>query len=196
MLKNTLVALLVTAAAGVCIWAATLFVRSWLAQPHVVDQCEDRSGTHAFASVAEREQYYVCVDANAKLFIEKDYAETKDLTKAFLTLLTALLVASITFSEKIVDLSRAGWWSRGLMISCWVLLLIAIATCGAALAFMTTTAGWAAYYPHSDYREFEGKAVWLLIVAGLCFGSSLVALLIAGIISLFDRRPAPRPVLL
>ena len=193
MLKNTLVALLVAAAAGVCIWTGALFIRSWIAQPEVDEQCEDRSGTHTLRNVAERAEYYLCVDANAKLFIEKDYAETKDLTKAFLTLLTALLVASITFSEKIVDLSRASWWSRGLMISCWVLLLIAIATCGAGLAFMTTAVGWAAYYPQTAYREFEGKAVSLLIVAGLCFGSALVSLLIAGIISLLDRRPGPLP---
>jgi hypothetical protein len=190
MLKHALVLLLVISAAAVCIWVSALFVRSWLAQPDAVLACEDRGGKYSSDRVADRAQYFTCREADAKLFLDKDYTETKDLTKAFLTLLTALLVASITFSEKIVDLSRSGWWSRGMMICCWVLLLIAIATCGAALAFMTTAVGWATYYPQADYRQFEMKAVWLLIIAGLSFGSALVSLLIAGIISLIDSLPA------
>jgi hypothetical protein len=129
-----------------------------------------------------------CLADNAQLFLDKDYAETKDLAKAFLTLLTAILVASITFSEKIVDLSRAGWWSRGAMISCWVLILIAIASSGTGLALMSVAAGWAAYRPDVDFRVFELRAVTLFISAGLSFGAGLVALFVAGVISLVDRR--------
>ena len=35
-------------------------------------------------------------------FLKYDYGETKDLCKSFLTLVSALLVFSVTFSEKIV----------------------------------------------------------------------------------------------
>jgi hypothetical protein len=105
------------------------------------------------------------MDERARLFIERDFAETKDLAKAFLTLLTAVLVASITFSEKIVDVNRSGWWPRGLMIGSWIMVLVAIASSGAGLALMAQGAGYAAYFPHANYRVFETTAVQLFITA-------------------------------
>jgi hypothetical protein len=164
----------------------TIILSNWTARPEIVADCSDRFGIHHPVK-SELLRYYACVDRKAQLFVERDFAETKDLSKAFLTLLTAVLVASITFSEKIVDLHRSTWWPRGLMISSWVLLLLAIVTCGTGLALMTIAAGYASYFTHLDYRLFEVKAVWLFGIAGLSFGSGLVALLVAGIVSLVDR---------
>jgi hypothetical protein len=42
-------------------------------------------------------------DAFFETFLKYDYAETKDLAKDFLTLVSAILVFSLTFAEKIVN---------------------------------------------------------------------------------------------
>jgi hypothetical protein len=102
--------------------------------------------------------------ASAKIFMDRDYAETKDLAKAFLTLLTAVFFGSVTFSEKIVNLNQSEWTSKALMILCWCLLLLAIASCGAGLALMATAAGFATYEPDFDYRQFERSSLSLFIV--------------------------------
>src|SRR5690349_17567982 len=64
----------------------------------------------------------------ATLFAQ-DYTESKDLAKAFLTLLVAVFVGSITFSEKIVDVKTSGVWAKATMILCWICILIAIVAC-------------------------------------------------------------------
>lgn len=69
---------------------------------------------------ADHDGYLTCRQADADVFVKSDYGEMKDLAKSFLTLLTAALVASITFSEKIVDLSHAGIWARLLMVPSWI----------------------------------------------------------------------------
>ncbi len=120
--------------------------------------------------------------------MEKDYDVTKDLGKSFLTLLAGLLVASITFSEKIINLHSATRTARTLMICCWLFLLVAIITCGVGLALMTVAAGWASYQPFRDFRVFETSAVYLFISAGLSFGGGMVSLLVAGIVSLNERK--------
>jgi hypothetical protein len=189
MHKHFLIVGLVLGSLVLCGWVARVFTRSWFEQPSFIPTCKDRDGLHRFEINEERASYYKCREKQAQIFVQNDFAETKDLAKAFLTLLTGVLVASITFSEKIVDLNRSGWWARGLMISSWVLILVAIACCGSGLALMATASGYASYYPHLHFRQFEFKAVKLLIAAGLSFGSGLVALLVAGIISLVERRP-------
>ena len=55
-----------------------------------------------------------------------DYGETKDTAKAFSTLITAVFVASITFSEKIVNFQNANRLSSFAMFVSWTLLLIVI----------------------------------------------------------------------
>lgn len=178
--------ILIVIGGSLCVWTASIFVKNWFETPKLLSECEDRFGSHR--SDDDLEGYWRCIDNRAKLFIEKDYSEAKDLAKSFLTLLTAILVASITFSEKIVDLARSGWWSRGLMISCWILLLIAIASCGTGLALMNSALWFASYSPQLAYRELQVKSGILFILAGLSFGSALMSLLIAGIISLTERR--------
>jgi hypothetical protein len=171
----------------ISIWAGYSFLAAATQPPGVMITCPDRDGIQQYQQ--DQAGFLPCIEERAKMFLDRDYAEAKDASKAFLTLLIAVFVASLTFSEKIVDVQRSGWWSRGLMITCWVLLLVAIASCGAGLALMMTAAGYAAYTPQLSYWSLEGKAVYLYIVSGLAFGGSLVALLIAGIISLVEQRP-------
>jgi hypothetical protein len=134
-----------------------------------------------------------CRKQEATLFIEKDYTEMKDLAKAFLTLVTAVFVASITFSEKIVNFSTAGWWSKGMMITSWVLLLLAIASCGLAVSIAAMGAIGAAHDPSYEFVQFGYRSAYFFISSGLLFGSALVALLVAGIISLVQAGHAVAP---
>jgi len=192
-IRNTIfLAVIILIALGV-FFAGTTAKRDFKRQPAVATTCSDRFGQHLADKTSQPRmtEFLKCADENARLFFERDYGETKDLAKAFLTLLTAVLVASITFSEKIVDLSRAGWQQRGLMILCWVLLLSAILSCGVGLSLMSTAAGWATYYPQTEYRTFEYQAVRLFIVAGMSFAGGLASLLAAGIFALMHRRSAP-----
>jgi hypothetical protein len=135
-----------------------------------------------------------CTRSLAKLFIERDYLESKDLAKAFLTLISAILVGSITFSEKIVDIHNARTLSIGLMISCWFLLLSGLITCGTGLAFMALGAGMATYRPDLDYWHREDTAVLLFLAAGVAFVLALAALVVAGIVSLVQKRAAARTI--
>ena len=47
------------------------------------------------------------MDPSIKDFLAYDYMEAKDMAKAFLTLVSAILVGTITFSEKIVNFETA-----------------------------------------------------------------------------------------
>lgn len=55
-------------------------------------------------------------------FLTYDYGEAKDLAKAFLTLVSAVLVGTITFSEKIVNFQTASFIQRRLVIGSWIFL--------------------------------------------------------------------------
>lgn len=167
-----------------CAWAASRFHAAFTRQLEPFTSCSDRLGHHDPGS----ELFARCIDAQAKLFIERDVAETKDLGKAFLTLLVGVFVASITFSEKIVNVDRATVWSRGAVIACWVLILLAIASCGVALALMIVASGFASYEPYLNYYVHEGDAMSLLLFAGVVFGTALVALFVAGVLALVQRR--------
>src|SRR4051812_3975343 len=102
-----------------CVWAGRWFLITATQQPPVIQTCYDRIGVY---SQPGQEEFLPCIEEKAKTFLDRDYAEAKDASKAFLTLLVAVFVASLTFSDKIVDLQRSGWWSRGLMVTCWVSL--------------------------------------------------------------------------
>jgi hypothetical protein len=77
----------------------------------------------------------------AKLFLQYDYPETKDLCKHFLTLVTAVLVFSLAFSEKIVNFPTAPKPAKRLLLSAWCSMIGAIIVCGVGLCFITMAAG-------------------------------------------------------
>jgi hypothetical protein len=75
------------------------------------------------------------MDEGIKDFLRYDYKEAKDLATSFLTLVSAILVGTVTFSEKIVDFQRAPAFQRSLVIGSWVAFVFAIISSGIAVIF-------------------------------------------------------------
>jgi hypothetical protein len=181
-----------------CAWVARVFVGHLREAPPRLSVCMHDAGQLHTAS-DDQALFNSCLRAQADVFIKSDYVEMKDLAKSFLTLLTAILVASITFSEKIVDLGRAGTWARSLIITSWVAFLVAIVSLGAGLSFMTLGAGCATYQPYLQYQIFEAKAIPLYITSGIAFGTGLASMLISGVVAMLhraavvERQAGPRP---
>jgi len=72
---------------------------------------------------------------DAEIFLEFHCAELKDLGKHFLTLISAVLAFSVTFSEKITDFSKSSSPQKTLLVSSWLFLIIAVVTSGAGLYY-------------------------------------------------------------
>lgn len=122
----------------------------------------------------------------AELFLRYDYTETKDLAKAFLTLVSSILVISITFSEKVVGGPYARQRSRLALAASWFFLIIALIVCGSALVLITIAAG-EAVYGGTGYLSVAWHSWYLMIFAGALFEAGLLALAIAGIFALYDK---------
>jgi len=179
---------LIATAAAICVVAASWFVTAAMEIPTIKLQCRDRFGVYVPSQAA----YRTCIETNAEKFLKGDFAESKDLGKAFLTLLTAVFVGSITFSEKIVNVQNAGTGSRAAMMTAWASFLLAIVTCGCGLAFIALAAGIATYYPNFDYWPHEQRSIIMFGVSGLAFGAGLVALLVAGTLTLMKKQNPPK----
>ena len=132
------------------------------------------------------------MDDSAKTFLQYDYAETKELCKHFLTLVVAVLVFSLTFSEKIIDFPRATKASRVSLMLAWCFLLASIITCGIGLTLMTLAAGDAVYSLSTNYPEKAQTAYLWIVAAGCSFVTGLLALMITAIIGVLRRRPEPQ----
>jgi hypothetical protein len=141
---------------------------------------------HADASRDQIEELISMEGSAAELFLRYDYTETKDLAKAFLTLVSSILVISITFSEKMVGGQSANRRSRLALSSCWLFLIISIIICGFALVLITIAAG-EAIYGGTSYLSMASRAWYLMIGAGTLFALGLLSLAIAGIFSLYDK---------
>lgn len=74
-------------------------------------------------------------------FLKYDYAETKDLLKTFITLISATLVLSLTFSDKVIKYDQAQPNIRRTMLLSWTLLVLALISTGLGLAFIAAAAG-------------------------------------------------------
>src|SRR5689334_5634133 len=73
------------------------------------------------------------MDDSTKDFLTYDYGEAKDLAKSFLTLVSAILVGTITFSEKIVNFQTASTAQRLLVIASWTFFVLSIVLSGVAI---------------------------------------------------------------
>lgn len=160
--------------------------------PGDITLCVDDIGLVSRDDNSQRQRYSTCIREEAKIFFDRDYAESKDMAKTFLTLISVILVASITFSEKIVDVNNADLASIIFMVFCWFLLLIAVIACGTGLVYMVVAAGMATYAPDVDYREIGGKGLTLLLASGVSFVCALVSLITAGVTSLASKRFASK----
>lgn len=120
-------------------------------------------------------------------FTEKIFPQLLDLGKFFLTILIGTFVASITFSEKIVNFNSSSWWAKSLLILCWFLLLLSIVMDGVGLIFLTN---WYAtellQHQQSNMKIFE-MVFLIFAAAGICFGLALSSMLCAGIISFISQ---------
>jgi hypothetical protein len=68
-------------------------------------------------------------------FITYDCGQAKDLATSFLTLVSAILVGTITFSEKIINFPTARTGQRLCVIGSWILFMAAIISAGIAIVF-------------------------------------------------------------
>lgn len=122
-----------------------------------------------------------------EMFLKYDYAETKDLCSKFLTLVSALLVFSLTFSEKIIGYPSAQRWSKSFILVTWCLMLAAIITCGIGLTIDVLAAG-QARYGSDNYVPLSQSAYRWILVAAFSFSASLITLIIAGAISVLSKK--------
>src|SRR5437762_6650891 len=104
-------------------------------------------------------------ERSGDLFFKYDYTETKDFCKQFLTLVVAVLVFSLTFSEKVVGFPNASLPAKLCLAFVWAVMLISIVSCGIGLTYLAL-AGGDAVYGGSRYYALAAKAYKLIIVAG------------------------------
>jgi hypothetical protein len=119
--------------------------------------------------------------SNAEKFLKYNYQETKDLGLHFLTLVTAVLVFSLSFAEKVFDFQHSTKKKRLILILGWCLYLLSIITCGLGLT-LNALAGGAAAYNH-DYQAFATASYEFIIFAGACFILGLIFTMISAILS-------------
>jgi hypothetical protein len=122
-----------------------------------------------------------------ELFMKYNYAETKDLCKDFLTLVTGILVFSLTFSEKIVDFQHSGKSAKILLLSSWTLFISTLISCGIGLTYLALAGGQAVYGSDDYYLTLANKCYAWVIASGLFFITGLIALVLAGMIATFTR---------
>jgi len=131
-----------------------------------------------------------------KTFLSFQYPEVKDLCKQFLTLISAILVFSITFSEKIVDFQRAPLNQRMSLLASWVLLVVALISCGLGLCCIFIAAesanGSAIYNYGHDFKYFTRFAYAFLDFSGISFVVALIALILAALPNVIKTRRASK----
>jgi hypothetical protein len=125
--------------------------------------------------------YGLEVLSNADKFLKYNYFETKDMGLHFLTLVTAVLVFSLSFAEKVFDFQHASKRKRAVVIVGWCLYMLSIIFCGLGLT-LNALAGGAAVY-NNEYESYANRAYLFIIFAGVCFIIGLVFTMISAIIS-------------
>lgn len=147
---------------------------------------KEKFKTSCYAKKDELQDYRFRNEFNTK-FVAKEYTEIKDLGKSFLSILIAVFVASITFSEKIVNYNSTSWWAKSLLIICWVLLLLSVVMSGTGMVFIASCFNQALYVPCPDNIDLYVTAFFCFVLAGLAFGLGLTSMLCAGIISFMNE---------
>lgn len=115
------------------------------------------------------------------------YAEAKDLGKTFLTLISAVFVASVTFSEKIVDLKTASRTARAAIIICWAFLLLSIMACGTAFVYLALSFNSLKFEDVPPLHQMTTAAIFFG-GSGVFFVLGLLMMLLAGVPSLIRHR--------
>ncbi len=121
-------------------------------------------------------------------FMQYDYAEIKELATQFLTLITAVLVFSLAFSEKIIEFRKAIQAIRNILVTAWSCFFVAIVGCGLSLVLNVYAASEMLYGPN-EFAAFSISyySALSLLVAGCVFVFGLGCLVVAGFLG---RRPS------
>jgi len=132
-----------------------------------------------------------------ELFLRFDYAETKDLLKTLLSLVSGILVFSVTFGEKIVGLKDGNRSARRFLVTAWVLLILALVTGGMAMAFLGLSAGKLLYGGSIPLLDFDFGTLafgsWsLVLVSGCSFGAALTSMALAAVKSMNAAQDRPQ----
>lgn len=124
-----------------------------------------------------------------KIFVKFHYAEVKDLSKQFLTLIAGTLVLTVSFADKIVPIDHATVLQRTLLCFCWLFLLLAFALAGLGIYVNYLAAeqasGGLIYDYKSDFKSLARKSYVYLDAAAGAFTLSLCLLGGAGASRLF-----------
>jgi hypothetical protein len=114
------------------------------------------------------------------LFLKYDYSETIDLAKSFLTLISAVLVLSLTFSEKILSRDVSNVPARDLLFRAWGLLFSSVVFCGIGLCLLFLAAIKAAhgdkfdlFTPFLSYLLYANAGWASIFLSGLLFVGGL-----------------------
>ena len=123
--------------------------------------------------------------------MQYDYNEIKDLATQFLTLITAVLVFSLAFSEKIIEFNRARHAIRSILLFGWSCFFLSIVGCGLSLVLNTYAAS-EMLYGRDQYNAFTISyySALFLLAAGCIFVLGLALLISAGFLG---RRTSAEP---
>ena len=129
----------------------------------------------------------------ARVFLEFAYQEIKDLLKHFLTLISAALVFSVTFSEKIIDFATATDGQKVMVVAGWFSLIVALGLCGIGVftLYLTSSHAIATVLRGQDtgFRKWQKASYVFQDAAGAFFGIGLVLLVATAIARLFPSAP-------
>lgn len=115
-----------------------------------------------------------------ELFLKYDYPETRDLMKAFLTVVSATLAFSVTFSDRIVRTRRPDKTIGRYMLLSWGFFFGALGCGGVSVVLIAVAAGCAIYHEipivPCDGWTFALWSWGAGLFAALMFGVGLVCL--------------------
>lgn len=121
--------------------------------------------------------------STAEIFLKYDYSETKDLLKTFITLISATLVLSLTFSEKVIGFGDAPKATQYVLFGAWALFILALVCAGIGMSFIAAAAGKVLYgeIPLFNWTYWSLALVsWAFVLAaGVTYVGGLIALAIA-----------------
>jgi hypothetical protein len=127
------------------------------------------------------------MNSTADLFFKYDYTETRELLKVLITLISATLVLSLTFAEKIVNFHKAHHTAHRCLIAAWILFVASIILCGVAMCLIVAAAGTIIYgsipFITTDYFRLAVASWACVIVAGCAFVIGLIMMVGAAVIS-------------
>lgn len=100
----------------------------------------------------------------------------------FLTLVSAVLVFSLNFAEKVFDFKSATKMKRLVVIAGWCLFLVSIIFCGIGLV-LNSLAGGDAVYHQQNYQKLAQLSYQLIVVAGCAFIGGLIFIILSAVLS-------------